>query len=112
MAFWEVIRHRVGVSKSPGGACNNPDLDVHWSKVYLMILHEWPRIPQCSIWNSFASGFVASCPNEDERPERKTVVLCPLSYVRCRSWKAVFVAFRCPALRTTSRPEAIRGGSD
>jgi len=33
----------------------------------------------------------------------------PLSYVRCRSWGALLAAFRCPALRTTRRPEAFRG---
>ena len=64
---------------------------------------------KCAIWDSFAAGFGAPYPNEEGRPDGKTVVLCPLSYVRCRSWGALFAAFRCPALRTARRPEAFRG---
>src|SRR5213082_1222905 len=40
-------------------------------------------------------------PNEVERPDGKTVVLCPLSYMRCCSWGALFAAFQRPAHRTT-----------
>jgi len=64
---------------------------------------------KCAIWDSFAAGFGAPYPNEEERPDGKTVVLCPLSYVRCRPWGALFAAFRCAALRTARRPEAFRG---
>src|SRR5207245_2608815 len=35
-------------------------------------------------------------PNEVERPDGKTVVLCPLSYMRCCSWGALFAAFQVP----------------
>ena len=63
----------------------------------------------CAIWDRLAAGFVALYPNEEERPDGKTVVLCPLSYVRCRSRGALFAAFRCPTLRTARRPEVFRG---
>ena len=41
-----------------------------------------------------------------------SVPVLRVSYVRCRSWRAVFAAFRCPALGTTRGPEAIRGAGD
>ncbi len=45
----------------------------------------------------------------DLTPKQSLSVLCPLSYVRCRSWGGLFAAFGCPALRTTRRSEAFRG---
>ncbi len=50
--------------------------------------------------------------NENERFDPKAADRCSLSYVWSRSWEAMFVAFRCPALRTTRRPEAFRGRGD
>ncbi len=68
-----------------------------------------PCSRHCPKVSSFPAYSIAPYPNEDERPDGKTVVLCPLSYVRCRSSGALFAAFRWPALRTAPRAEAFGG---
>jgi hypothetical protein len=62
--------------------------------------------PKC---DSFAAGFVAQYPNEDERLDGETVVFCPLPHVRGRIRGALFITFGRPAHRTAHRPEAFRG---
>ena len=42
----------------------------------------------------------------------RTPDICPLSYMRCCPWEALFAAFRWPALRTTRRPEVFGGCGD
>ena len=62
-----------------------------------------------SEWNSFAAGFAVLYHNEEERRDGQRVVLRALSYVRCRSWGALFAALGRSAHRTTRRPEAFCG---
>ena len=62
-----------------------------------------------SEWNSFAAGFAVLYRNEEERLDGQRVVLRALSYVRCRSWGALFAALGRSAHRTTRRPEAFCG---
>src|SRR5437667_423675 len=53
--------------------------------IFVIGLYVW------SVW-ALTSGH----PNEVVRPDGKTVVLCPLSYMRCSSWGALFAAFQVP----------------